>query len=164
MSYTQYSVINHDVEEYEKECMRKSWWCWNNSPAYLLMIGEFCNHILEAIINSFNLVNLFNLNSIYWSKDSVHAIVGPVIETAARALGKHIPKWRSPFAPAWKWQPTLSDPQVPPAQLWEEKGACLPGPTWAQTLQDRLDAKSGVQHVVEKAEEPEIKMPTSTGS
>ena len=22
VSYTQYSVINHDVEEYEKECMR----------------------------------------------------------------------------------------------------------------------------------------------
>ena len=42
------------------------------------MIGKFCNHTLEAIINSFNLVNLFNLNSIYWSKDSVQAIVGPV--------------------------------------------------------------------------------------
>lgn len=43
------------------------------------MIGEFCNHTLEAIINSFSLVNLFNFNSIYWSKYSAQAtVLGPV--------------------------------------------------------------------------------------
>lgn len=43
------------------------------------MTGEFCNHTLEAIINSFNLVNLFNLGSSYWSKYSAQAgVLGPV--------------------------------------------------------------------------------------
>ena len=58
------------------------------------MIGEFCNHILEAIINSFNLVNLFNLNRIYWSKDSVQAIVGPV-KTKQMTMKKFLMSFKS---------------------------------------------------------------------
>lgn len=41
----------------------KSWWCWSSSSIYLLMTGEFCHYTLEAIINSFNLVNSFDCTS-----------------------------------------------------------------------------------------------------
>ena len=58
------------------------------------MIGEFCNHILEALINSFSLVNLFNLNSIYWSKDSVQAIVDPV-KTKQMTMTKFLMSFKS---------------------------------------------------------------------
>lgn len=52
------------VEAFIKQTLViKSRWCWNNSSAYFIMIGEFLSpYIWNG--NSFNLVNPFNCTSI----------------------------------------------------------------------------------------------------